>query len=361
MIARLRPFRMAALGALIVLSTSGAVAGSSIEIGMNYDWWRFTPRTEDECRAHPATAFHGNWLLPQYQIEAVRDTVKTQLREMRDAGFTVLKIFVLHRRPNLGGAVDYFLSADGSLAASDKVKLQRFVSDIAAAGFKHLEVAFGFADQNAPFCRHELWGDCFEPNRTEENWRFISGATEAVTQVKDGLSLVFDLTNEGACAAANMPPSTLLNAKRYVQTIAGRWQSQFGDSWVFSCPNSLGATRNNLLAEQLGEAGLRPKYVEIHNYENDARRVNLTLDGLQKLAERLNAHAIFGEMQYDSENKSAIIRDWLKQHPESRFSAMMMWPLREAVKGGCQMDVAPPYTPGPLLNIQGGAADSKTQ
>jgi hypothetical protein len=361
MMRRLRSFRVAALGALIVLGASGAVAGSSVEIGMNYDWWRFAAKTQDECRAHPGSAFHGNWLLPQYQNESVRDAVKTQLRQMHDAGFTLLKILVLHRRPHLGGAVDFFLSADGSLASSDKIKLQHFVGDIADAGFKHLEVAFSFVDQNALFCRRETWGDCFEPNRTDENWRFISEATEAVMQVKNGLSLVFDLANEGACAAASMPPSALLGAKRYVQTIARKWQSQFGDNWVMSCPNSLGAVRNNLLVEQLGEAGLRPKYVEVHNYESDAGKVDLTLDGLQKLAERLNGQAILGEMQYDSGDKSAIIRDWLNRHPQSRFSAMIMWPLRNPVKGGCQMDVAPPYAPGPLLKIKGGGAAAHAQ
>jgi hypothetical protein len=338
--------------AIGLLASLAAATAADIEIGMNYNWWRFMPKAEEECRAHPAAAFRGNWLLPQYQDENIRRTVQNQLREMLQSGLTLLKIMVIHRRPNLSRDSEFFFSADGSWAPRDKTKLQDFVSDIAAAGFRGLEVSPGFMDQNRPFCRLQEWGDCFDPQRTGENWRFISEVTKAVMEKKGKLSVLFDLSTEGACPAASMEPNTLLNTKQYVQAIADRWRSQFGDNWVMSCPNSAKAARLDLLVEDLAEAGIQPKYVEIHNYETDPRTIDATLDEVQKVAERLDAHAILGEMQYHSDEKTAVLAEWLKGHPASRFIAMMMWPLREPEKA-CPMDTAPPYTPGPLAKIRG--------
>jgi hypothetical protein len=156
---RMKIFPLARRVATIVLASvlSAAAApvsvASDIEIGMNYNWWRFAPKTQEECRAHPASPFRGNWLLPRYQDKDVRDAVRDQLREMRRAGFTLLKIFVYHRRPHLSRDIEFFFSEDGSLAPEDRTKLQNFVSDIASAGFKGLEVATGFIDQNA-----SVWG-----------------------------------------------------------------------------------------------------------------------------------------------------------------------------------------------------------
>jgi hypothetical protein len=349
--------RIAGIGIASViagLSTCHSAAlAADIQIGMNYNWWRWIPRTEAECRAHPALAFRGNWLLYQYEDPKVRKAVIQQLHEMRQAGFTLLKILVYHRRPGLDHNPEYFYSQDGSLSAPDKAKLQNFVSDIAAAAFKSLEVGMGIPDQNAPFCRRRVWGDCFQPQRTDENWRFISDVTKAVTQMSNGLSLVFDLSDEGACPAANMEPRTLLNTNRYVQTIARRWQDQFGSNWVISCPNSPRAARLDLLVSYLGEAGLSPKYLEIHNYETDPTSINPTLDEVQRIATQLGAQAILGETQYNNSEKAAILANWLQRHHDSRFSAMIMWPVQGGSKRGCpQMDTPPPYVPGPLSIVR---------
>ena len=75
-----------------------------------------------------------------------------------------------------------------------------------------------------------------------------------------------------------MEPSTRFNAKRYVQIIAGRWQSLFGNHWVMSCPNSAKASRLDLLVEYLAEAGIHPKFLEVHNYETDPASINASLD-----------------------------------------------------------------------------------
>jgi hypothetical protein len=333
-------------------SVAVTATAADIEIGMNYNWWRFAPKTQEECRAHPAAPFRGNWLLPQYEEEHVRTTVKTQLREMHDSGFTFLKIFVWHRRSELGHDPEFFFSEDGSLDSDDKAKLQNLVRDIAAAGFNGLEVGLGFIDQNSPFCRKRDYGDCFEPSRTDENWRFASDVTKAVQDVAGRLFVVVDLANEGACPAGNMKPSSLLNIKRYAQTIASRWQSQFGNRWVMSCPNSAKAARLDLLVQYLGEIGIRPRYIEIHNYESDSMTIDPTLDEVQSLAERLGAHAILGEMQYHSEEKVTILDGWLRAHPQSPFIAMIMWPLKNPTNGGCGMDTGPPYTPGPLARLR---------
>ena len=342
-----------------------SLVDQNIKLGMNYNWWRFDPDTIKDCKAHPAAVFRGNWLLPKYEDKSVRDTVKQHLIEMRKSGFTMLKIIVPHSHPEPrrkdGG---YLFSTDGSLAKEDKIKLQNFITDIVSAGFDTIEVAYGFF-KHGPHKSYKhrakkmmvQKGDDIEktndPMGLEEYWRFIDESTRAIMSVAGKTTLIFDLRLEAACAASNMDAISLMNTKRYVQTLGGRFQTTFGNHWLFSCPhsppNKVGHHRVDLLLQFLKEGGLRPKYVEFHNYLKSQEDIFSALDDAEAAAKQIDAYVIYGEMLYHSEQQASIIAKWLAQNPDSRVFSLMQWP-KQAPSYGCQMNIGPPFTPGPLGN-----------
>ena len=331
------------LAVVAALVSGAASAAAQVEIGMNYNWWRFAPKSPIECETRPASVWQGNWILDQYQLPAVRRIVQGQLRSMRAAGFSRLRVMVTHSRPaknHLSGALQ---SATGELSPRDAANVRAFVGDIAGAGYRGLEITYGFLEANALYCKRHNWGDCFEPSRTEENWRFISEVAQITSSAAGGMPLRFDLNNE-ACPAPSMPPATIANASRYLTTIARRFQARFGQNWLISCADSPNAQRAALMVRELSQGGLSPRFIEVHTYRTDPRFVSGVLDGANGLAQRLDGTLILGEMRYHSAEEMGIVRHWLQAHPQSRLREIYEWPLHDPTTG-CRMDAAPPYTP----------------
>ena len=337
-----------AFGAILGLATAARAA--EVGIGINYNWWRLNPAGLGECPTHPAAVFWGGGIIAQYRDESVRQTVRQQLELMRKAGFTSIRTAISERRPFNDRLEGPLVSENGAISEQDRVSVQAFVSDIAAAGFTTTEIAFGFLEENSPYCHRVHYGDCFEPSRTDENWRFIAGATEAVEAAAGRMSLRFDLAGEG-CPAANMPNSTLTNASRYLQTIARRFQVRFGDRWLISCADSPRAQRLGVLLEVLASAGLSPKFVEVHSYRTEPGYLESVLDSANSMAERINAGLVLGEMRYHSSEQGAQIADWLRRTPYSRLIDVIEWPLADP-SSHCHIDTPPPYTPGPILALK---------
>lgn len=335
--------RGAILVALWLTGLAGGTAAAEVEVGMNYSWWRFTPKTPAECEARPASVFRGNWIVDQYHSPEVEGAVRDQLRTMRAAGFTRLRTLVFHRRPIADQLTGALLSATGDLSPRDRKSVGEFVGDIARAGYRGLEIGFGFVEQNSLFCRKQDWGDCFESTRIEENWRFISQVAETARAAAGSMPLRFDLQNEG-CPAPSMRAPAIANAAQYLTTVAARFQARFGSNWLISCADSPRSQRAALMVNQLGRAGLSPRFIEIHTYRAQPARVVEALDGADDLAERLGASLIVGEMRYHSAEQNAIVRDWLQRRPRSRLREVYQWPLHDP-SSRCQMDSGPPFSP----------------
>lgn len=337
-----------ALGALFGLATAARAA--ELGIGINYNWWRLNSAGLSECLTHPAAVFWGGGIVAQYQDGSVRRTAQRQLAEMRGAGFTSIRTAVFGRRPSNDRLEGPLAFDNGELAERDRASVQAFVGDIAAAGFATTEVAFGFIGENAPYCHRVQYGDCFDPSRVEENWKFIAAITEAVQAAAGGMSLRFDLSGE-SCPAANMPSSTLANASRYLRTLARRFQARFGDRWLVSCADSPRAERLGLLLDLLASAGLTPKFVEVHSYRAEPGYLASVLDAANLMARRIGAGLVLGEMRYHSSEQVAQIADWLRRTPDSRLIDVMQWPLAD-LASRCHIDTPPPYTPGPVLALK---------
>ena len=332
--------------AVITLLPATAV-GADVDVGMNYSWWRFEPATLAGCKSRPASVFRGNWIVDQYQSADVRQIVQTQLRQMRAAGFSRLRTLIYHRRPTNDRSSGALISEDGAVVPGDRETLRSFFSDIASAGYRGLEITYGFVEQNSLYCHKNKWGDCFDPRRTDENWRFVADVAETALGVAGMPELRFDLANEG-CAAPSMPAETIANAGRYLRTVAARFGERFGDQWLVSCADSARAERVALLIQQLAEINLRPRTIEMHTYSTDAGHLHGELEAANAIAQRLDAALVVGEMRYHSSDENDLLLGWLRSQPQTQLREIFEWPLRDP-STGCGMDVGPPFTPGPLL------------
>lgn len=316
---------------------------------MNANWWRYDLETKP-C----GITSRGSWIVDEYDQPGVRDIVRSQLAAMRASGFDSLRIMVFHRHADPGKFP--FGSPDGSISPSAAARLGNFVQDIAAAGFVKLEVAPAFVLENALWCRKQQAGDCFDPSRTDENYRFIAGVARITIASSGTMPLVFDLGNEYA-PDPRMPQSAREHAKAYLQTIAGRFIKDFDRSWVISAarpgPKAPPATltaRVELLLADLSEAGITPKLLEIHDYANDAADFEEVLDQTETLAQRIGARFTVGEMLYHSDAQANGAVSWLKANPSSRLDGFIEWPTK-LENPGCEIAPDLPFTPGPLLKI----------
>jgi hypothetical protein len=334
------------------LLLTAAVRAAEPAIGINYLWWSFTPVSLHECKVEKEPRSVGAWVVPNYQDSAVRAAARRQLRAMHAAGFTTLRTVLIYDRSSDPDPTA-FTSMDGSVSSADRAKLQNFVRDAGAAGFTTLEIVSSFDSENWIYCRNHAWGDCFNPARTDDNWRFISQTAQYAIAAAGPLALRFDLGNEQA-PDPHMPARTLARAKSYLQTIAGRFRAAYGDGWLFSMARSDDSTaaetreRLDLLVADLAEAGLKPKYLELHSYSNDGNDMVQSLDAAQAIAERIDAHIVLGELRYHSTEQASAIAGWLRKNPQSRVADLVLWPETDPSQA-CAILPALPYTPGPLL------------
>jgi len=321
-------------------------AVSRVTLGINYSWYRVNEGQVAECAVRRSGVLWGGGILDQYQDPSVRQTVRENLRDMHSAGLDAIRTFI-------SGAYEPFNhhnegvigTTTGEISAQNQENIKNFVADIAAAGFRDLEFSYGFLLAGNIFCKRVEWGDCFEPQRTDENWRFMATATELINRAAGSMPHRFDLNNEG-CPSRSMPAQTVENAARYLSTIASRFQQQFGHNWLISCPHSAHADRLQTLLELLGQSGLVPKYVEVHSYSDDSNMLRGELTIANSLAAQINASVIVGELRYHSEAQASIISEFMRSNSGNRIVEILQWPLAHP-ENHCPIDTSPPYDPGP--------------
>lgn len=323
---------------------------AAIGIGINYNWYAFHLEPLHDCRANAESRSAGAWILPHYGDRAVRATVERQLAAMRASGFTTLRTLVFHDR-STDLEEDSLASLDGSLTPADARKLRDFVGDVARAGFRSLELGPVFVEENSLYCKRKTWGDCFDAGRTAENWRFISSVATTAIAAAGTMNLRFDLGNEEA-PDPRMPAATLQNAKRYLGTIAMRFQAAFGPRWLISTARSDASNasetsdRLNLLVADLAATGVRPPFLEVHTYSSDGNDLKQSLDDAQRIARAIDANVILGELTYHNPVQAKTIEAWVVRNPNSRLVDVLQWP--ENPSQICAVDPVPPYSPGPF-------------
>jgi len=336
---------------------SAVLLAAHVGIGINYIWWKLAPVSHARCVADDAARNEGEWFLPVYDRPQVRAAVRAQLRAMRSAGFTTLRVLVFFYRTTDASSTDSFTSTDGSIAPADRAKLHDFVADVASARFARLEIVPSFQAENWLYCRNKVWGDCFDAARTAENWRFVQTVARIAFAAAGATRLRFDLANEGA-PDPSMTPATLAKAKAYLDYVATRFAREFGGGWTISAARSDAAppgeteSRLTLLLADLAAAGLTPKVLELHTYAPAASDVTLSLDEAGAVAGRIGAALVLGELRYHSVAQADAIGEWLRANPRARVADLIQWPEYDP-SSVCELDPVPPYTPGPLVNAIG--------
>jgi hypothetical protein len=323
-----------------------ATAGERPKLGINYNWYRLRDDQIAECKTHSAWVLWGGGVVQQYSDPIIRDLVRAQIAKMHAAGFVSMRIILHASHLPADHKEGLIHTVSGDISSSDRDSIRNFVGDVAAAGFQGLEVAFGFQREGKIFCKTNVWGDCFDPARTDPNWRFIDEATSLVKSSAHSMALRFDLNNEG-CVARSMPAGTIANAKKYLATIATRFRDKYGDDdWLISCPDSERAMRLADMLAGLREYHLKPKYIEIHTYKNDPTHVQEVISAANAMAVQIDAKLILGELKYHSDIQEKVIHEFIRGQPNSRIIDIFQWPLAGS-DSKCPIDVQPPYDPGP--------------
>jgi hypothetical protein len=325
---------------------SPAAAADNPTIGINYNWYQLRADQIPECKEHSAWVLWNGGIVQQYNDPKIRASVRGQLAQMKRSGFVSMRIILHASHLPADHKEGLIHTVSGDISVQDQENIKNFVSDVATAGFRSLEVAFGFQQEGKLFCKINEWGDCFDPGRTDANWRFIDSSAALVKSSAQAMSLRFDLDNEG-CVAPSMPPRTIVNAKKYLATIASRFREKYGDDeWLISCPDSQRAARLAAMLDGLKEFNLKPKFLEIHTYREEPDHVREVITAANDMAAQIDAKLILGELRYHSGIQEKIVHDFIHDQRNSRIVDILQWPLA-ASETKCPIDVQPPYDPGP--------------
>jgi len=170
-----------------------AAAAEKPQLGINYNWYQLKADQISECASHPARVLWGGGVVQQYNDPKIREAVRGQLAEMHNAGFVSMRIILHASQLPQDHKEGLIHTVTGDISIEDQGNIRNFVTDVSAAGFRSLEVAFGFQGEGKLFCKKNDWGDCFDPGRTDPNWRFIDSSTALVKSAAQSMSLRFDL------------------------------------------------------------------------------------------------------------------------------------------------------------------------
>jgi hypothetical protein len=269
---------------------------------------------------------------------------------MKRSGFETLRIRVAGSHLKQFGRGSLPMSTNGILAPSSD-NLKYFILDVVQAGFQRIEVSFGFDGPNSLYCRKFKWGDCFDEGRTEENWKFMDSGIKIIDRAAQNAMVRYDLLNEG-CPSHALSESVQAKAALYLQAIARRYVEHYGnDHWLISCADSPRAERVDYLLQILEQVELRPRYIEVHTYRTEESYLSSLLAGTEAAAASINAEVILGESRYHSLEQTQALRNFMRGTPENHLREIYQWPLARP-GNGCQVDVGPPFTPGPLLELR---------
>ncbi|MFB9068806.1 hypothetical protein [Pseudofulvimonas gallinarii] len=166
--------------------------------GSNFLWYRVDrvpPDAADPVQSC-IDARDPYGILANYHRAGVRNTVRTQLRAMRDAGQQRIATGIVHLRAPAGQSVDgryggtLIDSTGGTLHPRIRDNLVAFLRDVYRAGFSELLFRYFPQGDNTP-----VWWTTFDESLFQENWQLIR-SIEPILQAS-GLSYRTDLGVEG--------------------------------------------------------------------------------------------------------------------------------------------------------------------
>lgn len=336
-------------------------AQATLRGGSNYIWYALGPQCDREPYA----------IIPNYHEPGVRTLVRTQLREMREAGQENLSLGLHHLRAPYGvDAVGRFTgtlldSTGGDLHPRQRQNLVEFLADIRAAGF--FSVVFRYHPQGANNPRE--WNS-FGPTQQdllEENWLLIRNLEPLLQQ--SGLNWATDLLVEGMPRARiiELPgydyiePDTPAREgwSRYAREIWRRYSNEFGVTHTvgFSFVSDTDDTRIDARVEHVDYVyrvdGVRrmPIGLALDIYGTASRDEGWIFRAYHRHLrdEGLGAMPwILTETYYDDAPAAAALSEAMTATGQWVWM-LTQWPLRRGQDCDPNVDVAPPRDFGNYL------------
>jgi len=329
-------FVCGALVAAIVqmLPTAGGAAVAPPLIGVTY--------THSGLRSCDLQGSTG--IVAHYNDPGERRLVRTQLAAMRRAGIDSIRFllwFMTDASTQDWGVVS---STDGKLSEPYRSNLIRFVSDIRAAGFQRLTIAFGPQWTNDPIGFYNPDGtinDHWDPAKLEENWSFINYVHRLVRPYAPA-DTVFDILSE-IPPSQYQPQAIIDRLNDYIRTIWTRYADTFGlGDTVISviAKDGQGPDRLQRLIDTLRSTGRGfPADFEFHaDWTSPA-----AYDELEAVNQVLNANGlsqpiVVGETSYEN---PAVANDIARFEGDSSRPVIEVFEWFETSEGGpCP---SPPY------------------
>lgn len=321
----------------------------AVLVGMNFSF--LNPQMHDPaaCAKDHAVNLRGAMFLPRYADPMTRERVKTELQQLRRSGFASIRTLIAFAdRPSHSS--DWFDSKQALQEAPQLVAT--YLSDVTAAGFNHVELAFSSQAGANPACRKSEWGDCFEKGTITQSIAFVSAVRRGLIPPIE-TDLRFDLANE-ACVVPDMPKPLIANYQSYVRPLVTEYKHRFpSDTVTVSCSFKRFAEARPGLDETFAAAGGEPSFYEIHAYDNPTIDVNATARGLKHAIGDSSIPLTIGETNFGLPNYINTLTESFRT-AGVQIDSILFWPLRNSA-GHCGIDVPPPYTPegalGPAASL----------
>ena len=312
-------------------------------VGMNFSFLDPQIRGADACAKDPSINFRGAMFLPRYANPVIRERVKGELGQLRQSGFSSIRTLVAFADRSSQFS-DWFNSSQSMQDAPRLVEM--YLSDVATAGFDHVELAFSSQAGANPACRKDQWGDCFNKGTIAQNIAFVTAVRRGLAP-PPGIQIRFDLANE-ACVKPKMADRLAENYMSYIRPLVAEYRHQFPNDYVtVSCPIERFAEARSGLDETFRATGSGPSFYEIHAYESPAVDLHRTALNLKHALDNSPTPLVIGETNFGLPSYTNSLVSSLGG-AGVRVESILFWPLTNSADH-CGVDVPPPYTPAGAL------------
>jgi len=323
---------------------------------------------------HVHAALSGNGLLFTYQNSGVRALAQSQLAAMYANGARTTRLIVWHE--DAIGTNDWGVIPT-ALPEPYRTNFVNYLTDLTAAGFTRLTIAFGPAGANDPKENYGATCDCTF-SLLEQNWAFIQQIRTIAKQYGPP-DVRFDLLNEGApydwldgnCTSGK---SVKAQVRAYDTQIIDRWMKAYGNSDVtlsvmagalLTCDVDGGTTFDNTvlvgeLGELLGVFGQTlPGWFAVHAYyPGDPKCAPIlgqsvlaslmTVDSFLA-SKQITQPIVIQETYYNDVGVASAVQKLMQTSPRP-IDELMEWPLT-AGSTQANIDVDPPYSLSNYLGL----------
>jgi F5/8 type C domain len=293
-----------------------------------------------------------------------RATIKQQLAAMRAAGIESLRLIMWNTHDATGQDWGVISSAAGRMVEPYRSNFTAYLSDVRAAGFKQLTIAFSPQGPNSPL----LYGPSgitdsgYDPSLFEENWSFIRDVRSLVKKYGPATTH-FDLESEGVPGPFDDPRLAQI-ADDYITHLYRDYVDAFGNQDVTVAfvgvvgPEDAAGRVKKLVADLRASGRPLPTYFDIHPSYAPRALEELRAVDAALTEEGLSQPLVIGEEAYNDPAVAHAIATF-KATSSRPINEVLEWPLT-ADRPCKDISVSAPYRADAYITALTGAAPSTT-